>query len=130
MQALQLLADDLASGVGMSVNVFLNEYCAPLKTAEIWVMQKRRHYGALAELPAFTRVEQWLRSGPARIEVLRCMRSGCRLEGNSQEYPGIEQCRALVAELDNLRERSAGPSQFRAVSSQYLPVSSQCLASI
>ena len=120
MQAVRMLADELASGAGMSVSIFVNDYCAALKHAEVWVANKRRHYGHLAEMPAFARVEQWLRSSSARIEILRCMRTGSRLE----EHQGIEQCHALVAELDNLRRASAGPSEFRAVAYQYLPVSS------
>lgn len=122
MQAVRMLADELASGAGMSVSIFVNDYCAALKHAEVWVANKRRHYGQLAEMPAFARVEQWLRSSSARIEILRCMRTGSRLEA-TPEHQGIEQCHALVAELDNLRRASAGPSEFRAVASQYLPVS-------
>jgi hypothetical protein len=114
LHVLQLLADDLESGRGMSVRIFQAEYCAVARHAEIWAKNMRREYGKLAERPAFSRVEQYLRSGCARIDILRCMKSGTPLEGKSKEQPGIEQCRALVAELEHLRKTSTRPSESPA----------------
>ena len=107
MHVLGLLADALETGQGMSVQVFVKEYCAVAKHAENWATNLRLKYGKLAELPAYARVLQYLRSGGARLEILACMRSGTTL------HPGIEQCRALVAELEHLQAASAGPSGIR-----------------
>lgn len=113
LHVLRLLADDLASGKGMSVNVFKNEYCAVAKHAEHWAATVRTKYGKLTELPAYARVLQYLRSGGARLQILACMRSKAKLDGTSEVQPGIEQCRALVAELELLQATSAGPSGIR-----------------
>lgn len=111
-QVLGVLAEAREAGQGISQKVFVAEFCAVAKCAENWVKAKRHHYGQLAELPAFERVEAFLRSARARLEILACMKSGIRLEGISPAQRGIEQCNALVAELQALRARSMGPSEF------------------
>ena len=116
------LAEALEGGLGMSVKVFLAEYCAVAKHAEVWVKARRRDYGALADRPAFERVVEYLGSSAARLEILACMRSGTRLDGTSAAQPGIEQCRALVAELEQVKKRSAGPSEFRRWAACWLPL--------
>ena len=113
MNVLRLLADDLESGKGMSLSVFKTEYCAVAKFAEQWVQNLRRKYGKLADLPACARVLQYLRTGSARLAILACMRSGGKLDSTTTAHPGIEQCRALVAELEQLQATSAGPSGIR-----------------
>ena len=113
MHVLGLLADALETGQGMSVQVFVKEYCAVAKHAENWATNLRLKYGKLAELPAYARVLQYLRSGGARLEILACMRSNAKLDNTSAVQPGIEQCRALVAELEQLQATSAGPSGIR-----------------
>jgi hypothetical protein len=113
VHVLRLLADDLASGKGMSAAVFRNEYCSVAKHAENWAATVRTKYGKLAELPAYARVVKYLRSGDARMQILARMRSKVKLDSTSEVQPGIEQCRALVAELELLQATSAGPSGIR-----------------
>ena len=113
LAVLRLLVDDLEAGRGMSANIFRTEYCAVAKHAENWAQTIRTKYGKLAELPAHARVLQYLRSGGARLEILACMRANAKLDGASAAQPGIEQCRALVAELELLQATSAGPSGIR-----------------
>ena len=57
LKSLDMLREDLDLGRGLSAKVFVDEYCSPLKLAEKWVHGKRVHYGALADIPAFKRVE-------------------------------------------------------------------------
>ena len=104
VKAVDMLADDMEVGRGLSPAVFVNEYCVPLKAAENWIRAKRKLYGVLADTPAFSRVAGYLTSSRARVAILACLRAGIRLEGVSAEQPGVPQCRALIAELDASRE--------------------------
>ena len=107
MTALDLLKDGIDNGAGLSADVFMNEYCAPLKHAEKWVALKRKQYGAVADGPAFKRVTDFLMTNRGRLAVFGCMRAGIRLEGVSEEQPGIEHCRILIKDLDTARARPA-----------------------
>jgi hypothetical protein len=108
---LRLLAEDLAAGRVMSAKIFTSEYCVPAKHAENWAQTLRGKFGKLGELPACERVLKYLRSASARLEILACMRANAKLDGAAQ--PSIEQCRALVAELQHLQDSSTGPSGIR-----------------
>ena len=55
----------------------------------------------------FKRVAAFLLTSRARLVLLNCMRVGVRLEGISDEQPGIDQCRGLVKELTILKTRPA-----------------------
>ena len=57
LKVLDMLREDLDLGRGLSIKVFVDEYCSPLKVAEKWIRAKKAQYGALAEVPAFKRVE-------------------------------------------------------------------------
>ena len=100
--------EDTACQSGMSRKVFELEYCAAAKYCERWLAQVRRDFGKLADSPATARVRSFLMSGRARAVALACLRTKLRLDGLSDERPGIPQCRALVAELRTLKQAPAG----------------------
>ncbi len=83
---------------GLSMTVFRDEYCAPVRHAEQWIASKKKEFGKLAELPAFARVREFLYSKRARPLILGCIRAGLRLEGVGPGT-GIEQCSLLMKEL-------------------------------
>ena len=87
-----------------SVEQWQDEYCHPFKHAERWIAAKKRVYGALCQTGSFARVEQFLFSSRGRPAVLACIKANMRLEGISDQQPGVEQCRALIKELDKMRE--------------------------
>ena len=70
----------------------------------------KREFGKLSERPAVERVRAFLMSGRVRLAVLGCIRSGVRLEGVSDDRPGVVQCRTLWAELEQLKRGPADPS--------------------
>jgi len=103
---IQIASADVVDGKAMSAGSFQAEYCAPLRHAEAWLVARRREFGEkLCSTMSFTRVRSFLLTSRARLPLLQCMRAGVRLEGVSDEQPGIEQCRALVAELKTLHNQ-------------------------
>ena len=99
------LREDLDLKRGLSRDVFINEYCAPMRKQETWLSWIHKTYGAIAARPATERVGQYLRSSKARIQILACMRAGVPLHGLSEEQPGIEHCRVLVKDLDEAKSK-------------------------
>ena len=94
----------------MNVATLISDYCAPMRHVEQWLASRRSDFGKIAKFPAFARVEAYLRNSRARSAVVQCMRPGMRLDGTSDEHPGIEQCRVLVREMRALKnpQREAG----------------------
>ena len=107
LAVIEIANGDLLEGKAMSKASFVSEYCTPMRHAEAWLASKHRDFGKLAELPIFQRVEVFLLTSRARPAILNCLRSSIRLEGISDDQPGIEQCRTLVKELTILKMRSA-----------------------
>lgn len=108
---IEVAAADRAEDKPISANSFQGEYCAPMRHAQAWLSARRRDFGEkLCSMMSFGRVEEFLKTDRARLQVLKCMRANIRLEGTSDEQPGIPQCRALVAELKELQGRAAGGS--------------------
>eukprot|EP00974_Lingulodinium_polyedra_P000451 45223-Lingulodinium_polyedra.AAC.1 len=101
--------DDAASQQGMSKKVFEQDYCIVARHCEKWLKQVKREFGKLAERPAVERVRAFLMSGRVRLAVLACIRGGVRLEGLSDDRPGVVQCRTLWAELELLKRGPADP---------------------
>ena len=58
---------------------------------------------------SFKRCASFLMTSRARPQILRCMKAGIRLDGPSDEQPGIDQCRALVTELKALQKEKSAP---------------------
>ena len=91
----------------MSKPVFVNEYCAPMRKGETWLVWLRKNYGIAADRAPTKRVEEYLRSSKARLPILACMKAGVPLHGLSEEQPGIECCRLLVRELEQAKNPGA-----------------------
>ena len=108
MAVIEMADSDLLEGKAISKTSFASDYCTPVRHAEVWLATKRRDFGKLAELPMFCRIEAFLFTSRARQAILNCMRSGMRLDGNSDDQPGIDQCRALVKELTLLKTKPSG----------------------
>ena len=110
---------EMSKGIAFSKATFDSEVCSPAKHAERWVKDKRREFGALADSPAFRRVEDYLMSTQARAHVLKCMRLGIRLEGSGPlstgDAAGIDQCRILCQSLQEAMGRKAPASEEAAV---------------
>jgi hypothetical protein len=105
LSVIEIASTDMSDGKPMSGQHFIAAYCAPMKHVESWLAAKRKEFGKCADLPAFGRVESFLRSARGRLLVLQCMTNSIRLEGTSNEQPGIEHCRALVTEMTALKTR-------------------------
>ena len=103
LAAIEWVSSDITDGIAMSASKFATEYCAPLRHAEGWASQKKREFGKIADIPAFVRLTNFLYSSKARMPLLQCMKNGIRLEGNSDEQPGIQQCHVLVKEMHILK---------------------------
>ena len=105
LSVIEMASADMSDGKAMSGQHFIAAYCAPMKHVESWLAAKRKEFGKCADLPAFGRVESFLRSARGRMLVLQRMTNSIRLEGTSNEQPGIEHCRALVTEMTALKTR-------------------------
>jgi hypothetical protein len=100
IRAAELFREDHESGKGLSAKVFQEEYCSPFRHAEKWIEAKRKYYGALSNSISFTRTADFLFTPRGRLAVLSCLRSGIKLDGISDQQPGIEHCRALIKDLE------------------------------
>ena len=109
ISVLQWYADDAALGKGMSAKVFEDEYCSVAKHCERWMKLLKKEFGQLSERPAAKRVREFLLGGRPRLQVLGCMKAGIRLDGVSDERPGVPQCRALWGELETLKRGAGAP---------------------
>ena len=54
---LDILREDLDMGRGLSRDVFLQEYCQPMRKQEIWLAWLKKSYGALADRASVQRLE-------------------------------------------------------------------------
>ncbi|CAK0910476.1 unnamed protein product, partial [Prorocentrum cordatum] len=96
--------DDTVGQKGMSSKVFEQEYCAVFRQCERWFRTVKKEFGKHFEHPGVARTREFLFSGRVRVAALGCIRAAVRLEGASEEKPGIPQCRALWAELEALKK--------------------------
>ena len=126
--AIDLADSDMRERKEMSANFFMSSYCMPMRAVMTWVAGRRKFYGNLADLPAFQRVESFLKSSRARVLVLQCMKTRVPLHGLSDEQPGIDQCRNLVKDLDAMKtapnaQEGAGPTNISTGSGNALGAS-------
>ena len=127
-RVLDIVAGELAAGAPMNAKAFREDYCAPMRHAELWVRDRKQEFGALAALPAFARVTNWLYSSRARAQIMGAMRTGIPLHGTSEEQPGVEQCRLICEELRKLKnsartEKAGGSEDGQAPSAEGAPSS-------
>ena len=113
---LSLLANDKHTTKAINAEVVQSEYCLPAKAAENWLARKKQQFGQFAQKSkAWQRVEEHLFSQRGRLGILACLKAGVPLEGTSEEQPGIECCRILVADMQKLL---GGPSKPQAADEQ------------
>jgi len=108
LKVLDVVHDDIINGKGVTAGTFQTEYCAPMKVAENWIKAKTKEYGKLIETPSWYRLIGFLQRSRDRLPILACMRASIRLEGVSDEQPGIEQCHIFIKELEILKTTSTG----------------------
>ena len=127
--------EEASKGIGFSKESFLSELCVPAKHAENWVKARRREFGALAESPAFRRVEEFLQSSQSRPQLLKCIRLGIPLQGSGPQAQGdnlgIDQCRIVYQSLKEALGRSSGilPSSAAATGDTAPPTESGAVPS-
>jgi hypothetical protein len=95
--------EDVLANRGVSANTFQQEYCATMKAAENWIAKQKKTYGRLCDQPFFERCVKFMQSNRARTQIYSCLRAGRKFENDAADAPGIEQCRAVVVELDKLK---------------------------
>ncbi len=100
--ALRLVFEVLEAGKSVNASEFQVEFCAPMKAVEQWVGKIQRQYGNMVtHLPAYQRVVNMLVSDIGRRKVLVVVSDNTPLAGNRKTRDfGIQECRALVDELD------------------------------
>ena len=127
VKVIEIASADIGQLKGLSQKVFETDYCRPYKEAEKWIKSSRKQFGVVADIPAFERVASFLMSSKARIPILACLSSGVKLDGASDQMPGIEACRTIIKELTAAQSAAAEaymqsqrPSQGTAVVSDPL----------
>ena len=116
LAVIAMVESEMDQGKAVHVEAFKQEYCLPVRHAEVWVQSKVKKYGQLTEMPSFRRMEQWLMSSAARIPVLTQVLAGRKLEGTGAPETGIEQCRTAVQELEKALAAATKPSSAQGQS--------------
>ena len=104
-KALEIAVAAMQDGRPLSVPEFLKDVCAPLRAIQTWKAALFKKYGQLAENPATQRVIQFLRTSRGLKQVVLVLKENTPLHGESNENPGIQDCRSLVQELQKLKEK-------------------------
>ena len=111
LAVIAMVEGDMDQGMSVNAEQFKQEYCLPVRHAEVWLQSKARKYGELTNgLPSFRRLGHWLMSRAARIPVLAHIKAGRKLEGTGAPDTGIEQCRAVAEELEKALAAAAKSS--------------------
>ena len=103
LACIENLREDLLANKGVSGLSFQEQYCATMKAGEIWIAKQRRLYGGLCDQPFFLRCVKFLQTNRARTQIFTCLRAGRKFDNDAADAPGIEQCRAVVVELEKLK---------------------------
>ena len=91
-KVIELVTEDIASGVGVSSQDFQEKYCRPLRLGEVWLNRQKAHFGkCVTDSPAFQRVANMLLSSQGRVRILACIRGSCPLEGRSDQDVGASE---------------------------------------
>ena len=98
---------------GVSSETFVNEFCLPAKTLELWEQSTIKRFGGVADsFKPFHRVVQSLQKN-GRARIIACIRQRMPLGGGGKTEPGtavgIEECKAVLDELSKMKA-GASPS--------------------
>ncbi len=120
--AFDLLFEKVDTGLTIASAEFASEFCLPMKHVETWEKAQVKIFGACAStFPAFARVINSLQTEAGRQKVLVCLRdrvplSG-RLTGQGTHTAGVEECRAVVAEMQKMKAGEVPAGQGGSASS-------------
>ena len=86
---------------------FVNEFCLPAKTLELWEQSTIKRFGGVADsFKPFHRVVQSLQKN-GRARIIACIRQRMPLGGGGKTEPGtsvgIEECKAVLDELSKMK---------------------------
>jgi hypothetical protein len=116
-KALDYASQAIHDGKPLTGPDFLKDICAPLRAVQSWKSALVKKYGQLADNPATLRVVQFLQSPRGLKQVVLVLKENTPLHGASSENPGIQDCRALVTELQKLKEKGTEGSTSGLASS-------------
>ena len=121
---------DLGAGAadGVSSETFVNEFCLPAKTLELWEVNTIKRFGAAADsFKPFQRVVTTLQKN-GRARIIACIRERMPLGGGGKTGPGtsvgIEECKAVLDELSKMKA-GAVPRASTATEEDSAPAGSQ-----
>ena len=121
---------DLGAGAadGVSSETFVNEFCLPAKTLELWEQSTIKRFGAAADsFKPFQRVVTTLQKN-GRARIIACIRERMPLGGGGKTGPGtsvgIEECKAVLDELSKMKA-GAVPRASTATEEDSAPAGSQ-----
>lgn len=111
--AIEWLLDLIETIDGVSSETFVNEFCLPAKTLELWEQSTIKRFGGVADcFKPFHRVVQSLQKN-GRARIIACIRQRMPLGGGGKAEPGssvgIEECKAVLDELSKMKA-GASPS--------------------
>jgi hypothetical protein len=116
--------EDLLANRAVAAISFIEEYCATMKAGETWVEKQRKIFGSLCDLPLFERCNKYMKSNRARTQIYSCLRGDRKFDNAAADAPGIEQCRAVVAELEKLKAAPKADARSAASPSHGLDAAS------
>ena len=111
--AIEWLLDLTGAIDGVSSDNFVNEFCLPAKTLELWEQSTIKRFGVVADsFKPFHRVVQSLQKN-GRARIIACIRQRMPLGGGGKTEPGtsvgIDECKAVLDELSKMKA-GASPS--------------------
>ena len=115
--ALDLAADALAMGKGVTGDGFASEYCMPMWKLEQLRRKGLKAYGATAsKFPAFNRLWKMFQSESGRMKILLCVKDGMPLEGRvgvdeKVEVAGIPEIRMVFSEMEKTKAGKIPPAK-------------------
>jgi len=112
---LDLLFENLDIDQSVPAKVFMSEYCQPYSHLEAWARPQVKMFGVVASnFPAFQRVLRMLKTEAGRQKLALCVQKQIPSDGTpngatGSSDAGIEECRAVVAEMQKMRAGSSPP---------------------
>ena len=101
-----------------TVDKFRKWHCALLKVVEVWHQMCLRKFGRTArESQSLLRVVQRLQTLPGLQAVEACASSRTPLHGHSDNNPGIQECRSLWQQFEQVLSGGPAPSVLGASAS-------------
>ena len=101
--AINWLLNEFDKSITVNSQTFVSEFCLPAKTLELWERGTVKQYGVTAQnFKPFQRIVSTLGTS-GRQRILACIRDRLPLGGKAGTPAGIEECRAVIAELSKMK---------------------------